>query len=372
MRHRIILNPVAGKGKALDLRPQIESAFVSSAVAFDIVHTEGVMDAARLAQQAAADGYDSVVVAGGDGTCNEVVNGLMRVVEAGGTPPALGILPVGRGNDFAHGVGIPKELSAAIAVVTAGETIALDVGKVTGGFYPQGRYFGNGIGVGFDTIVGLEAAKLRRVRGFAAYVVGAVRTFVRFPDAPRVSLSVDGTVSEVTTHQISILNGRRMGGTFFMAPEAEVGDGLLDLCMTNRPLRRGEMARMILRYTRGTQAECDVVSTGRGRTFVLDAPEGGLICHADGETICTDGTYLKVTTLPAALSVFSASPAGNSRDASQSEATSGRSADRRPATDERGSASAGPNAPTSANPEGSPHPTIPNRRGDETAVGDSV
>ena len=97
----------------------------------------------------------------------------------------------------------------------------MDVGRITGGDYPKGRYFANGVGIGFDTIVGLEAAKLKKVHGFMAYVIGAARTFLIYPKAPLVRLAHDNGLIEQESHQISIMNGKRMGGTFFMAPHSE-------------------------------------------------------------------------------------------------------------------------------------------------------
>jgi len=172
-----------------------------------------------------------------------------------------------------------------------------------GGQFPEGRYFGNGIGIGFDTIVGLEAAKLKRVRGFAAYVIGALKTLAIFPGAPRVSLTYDGHTCSLSSQQISVMNGRRMGGTFYMAPDSLTDDGYLDLCMTTERLNRRQMLGLMVEYTRGTQSRNPLVATARARHLRFFAPDGGLVCHADGETIAIDGDELEVTCVPAALRV---------------------------------------------------------------------
>lgn len=309
----VILNPIAGKGKALALKPEIENHLSSRGVPFTVEVTEGVLHAASLAEEAGERGFDTVVAAGGDGTCNEVINGLMKQVERSGpepaSVPALGVLPVGRGNDFAYGLGLPGDFSLACRILTEHSPVALDIGRITGGYYPQGRYFGNGIGIGFDTMVGLEAAKLKHVHGFGAYIWGAVKTFIRFPEPPAVTLGYGSREINVRANQISILNGRRMGGTFFMAPQALTDDGLLDLCMTTHPLSRREMAGLIIRYTKGSQAEHEAILTDRSSVFTIQAPSGGLVCHADGETICTNGEHLQVELLPGALQVIR--PANN-------------------------------------------------------------
>jgi len=245
------------------------------------------------------------VAAGGDGTANEVINGLMLSK----SPPVFGILAIGRGNDFAYGAGIPSDLAVCVDLLADAEPKPLDVGRVTGGDYPAGRYFGNGIGVGFDTIVGLEAARMKRVHGFMAYVLGALKTLAIYPEAPSVTLSFNGTVIERKSHQISIMNGKRMGGTFFMAPKADDDDGLFNLCMADRMTRR-QMIALMIRYTKGTQEGHPLVTTAKAPRYEIVASEGGLVVHADGETICVNGTSIVVECIPEALRILARHPDG--------------------------------------------------------------
>jgi diacylglycerol kinase (ATP) len=216
--------------------------------------------------------------------------------------PSMGVLSVGRGNDFAYGADIPAGLAACVDILVDGLVRPMDVGLVTGGDYPGGRHFGNGVGIGFDTIVGLEAAKMKRVHGFMSYVLGAVKTFAAFPEAPAVRVAFDGGAVEQRSHQISIMNGRRMGGTFFMAPRAVNHDGLLDLCMAER-LNRREMVGLIIRYTKGSQAGHPKIRMERSRRIEISAPEGGLVVHADGETICIDGRSIVAECLPSQIGI---------------------------------------------------------------------
>ncbi len=297
----VILNPVAGKGRARAERPVIEDTFRTFGLPFELRETEATGHATVLAANAFDRGFSLVVAAGGDGTCNEVINGLMESARERGTAPVLGVIPVGRGNDFGYGAGIPSDPSSALQILRSGRAQSLDLGRIVGGDYPQGRYFGNGVGIGFDTIVGLEASRNRFFHGALSYVYGALRTLVIYPEAPDLRVSYNGTERSLRSPQISIMNGRRMGGTFFMAPDAEVSDGLLDLCMAVRPLRRGEMVRLMVRYMKGTQAQSDVIETDRVPRFHVDAPRGGLVCHVDGETICTDGKSLEVECVESAL-----------------------------------------------------------------------
>jgi YegS/Rv2252/BmrU family lipid kinase len=305
----IIVNPTAAAGRAVSRIGTVEHILHRRGISYELRFTESPGHATDMARDAAVrGGYGAVVAAGGDGTANEVLNGLMQAIEGREAPgtgglPDFGVLPVGRGNDFAYGAGIPAEIPEAVELLAGGGGYEMDVGVIRGGMYPGGRFFGNGIGIGFDTIVGLEAAKARWASGAVAYVYGALKTFMLFPEAPRVTITYGNRSREHQSHQISIMNGKRMGGSFFMAPQSSNCDGQLDLCMPSRSLTRREMAAAILQYTRGTQSRNPLFLTDRAPHFTVEAPEGGLICHADGETITTDGTHLEVECLPQVLTV---------------------------------------------------------------------
>jgi len=302
LRHLVVYNPTAAMGKAARRIPETETLLREKGIEYELRVTQRVWHAADLAKDAGKAGYGVVVAAGGDGTVNEVVNGLMMASERNERIPALGVLSIGRGNDFSYGADVPGNLADCVDVLAAGNSRPMDVGRVSGGDYPQGRYFANGLGIGFDTIVGLEAAKLKRVHGFMAYVVGALRTFIMYPDAPALRVERDGGVSEKASHQMSIMNGKRMGGAFFMAPNSVNRDGLFDYCMAGF-LTRGDMVGLIIRYTKGTQEGHPKIEAGRSSRFAIAAAGGGLVVHTDGETICTDGKSLLVECLPSRLSI---------------------------------------------------------------------
>lgn len=297
----IILNPVAGKGRAGGRLAEMRTLLEAHGLDYDVALTERPGHATELA--AGAADYGVVVAAGGDGTVNEVVNGLMRLRDSGRQTPVLGAFSVGRGNDFAYGADLPSSLEDCVSVLAAGVRRPLDIGRVKGGDYPDGKYFANGMGIGFDTIVGLEAAKMRHVHGAMAYMLGAIKTLLMFPDAPLARIEYDGSSIEQPVQQVSIMNGKRMGGTFFMAPRAENHDGLLDLCVAERLTRR-DMIALIGHYTKGTQAAHPRIKTMSGARVRISAPGGGLIVHADGETVCVDGRLLDIECLPGALTMI--------------------------------------------------------------------
>src|SRR5512147_2495096 len=105
-RHVVVLNPTAGKGKAADRIPEIDALLRERGLDFDIRVTQGVWHAAELARDASREGYGVVVAAGGDGTVNEVVNGLMLSRDRGDRLPSMGVLSIGRGNDFSYGADV--------------------------------------------------------------------------------------------------------------------------------------------------------------------------------------------------------------------------------------------------------------------------
>ncbi len=310
-RHKLIVNPTSGRGTGGESIPILETALKQAGLAYDLVRTERPWHAVQLAQQAAIEGYEVVVAVGGDGTANEVLNGLMLAREANPRlRPVMGVVSVGRGNDFAFGVGVPRGTEAGLRALTAGRRVPLDVGRVTGGLYPQGRYFGNGVGIGFDAVVGFEAVKLKRLTGFPSYIVAALRTIFLYFRAPRVRVETDSGPLELSALMVSIMNGRRMGGGFMMAPTALTDDGLFDLCIARQVSKAGIFA-LIPRFMQGTQGTHPAIATGRTTHITVTALEGVLPAHADGETISTEATRLAVEIIPRPLDILTM-PAGAS------------------------------------------------------------
>jgi diacylglycerol kinase family enzyme len=235
----------------------------------------------------------------------------MQAKAAHGHCAVMGVLSVGRGNDFAFGVGVPRELDAAIRALASGRTRTIDVGRAVGGDYPQGRYFGNGVGIGFDTVVGFEAQKLRHLHGFMAYLVGALKTIFLYFEAPLVRIELDGRVITQRALMVSIMNGRRMGGGFLMAPNGRPDDGLLDLCIAAQISRRAVL-RLMPRFMKGTQGSHPAITTERASRVTITAEEGTLPAHSDGETLCTAGKRLDVELLAKQIEIIVAAEDGNS------------------------------------------------------------
>lgn len=301
----IILNPTAGKGKAAKQHPKIDRFLRKMGLPYEIALTRGPGDALDIARNLPLAGDDIAVAAGGDGTCNEVVNGLLTRSAAPEQPPILGILPVGRGNDFSSTPGISGDIDKALNTLIRRRLRPLDAGFVKGGFFPEGRYFVNGVGIGFDTKVGFAAARMKLKSGLA-YAAGALLSIIRYEPSPLLRIRYGEQEATLNAAIVSIMNGRRMGGSFYMGPNALLDDGALDICYVRHPPTRLKLIGVMLHYPRGTQAACEEVSTGRAVRFEISALEGGMAAHCDGETICYDGTALEIHCVPGALRLVGA------------------------------------------------------------------
>jgi len=297
---RVILNPAAGKGKAKKQQPLIEKILKESGRDFQIFTTDSADHAIEIVRNLTINDDDVTAAAGGDGTCNEVVNGLMNCQKRSGKPPIFGIIPIGRGNDFSATPGIPEDAAKAVHILTKGNIKSLDLGFVKGGFFPDGRYFLNGVGIGFDTKVGFEAAKLG-IKSGIAYTIGAVINLIRFEKSPVIKINYDNNEVTLPAILVSIVNGRRMGGSFYMGPNAVLDDGLLDICYVRHQDKRSKLLNIFSHYKKGTQAECEGVNMSTAVKFHLKAVEGGMAAHCDGETVCYDGTELEMNCVPSAL-----------------------------------------------------------------------
>lgn len=295
---KVILNPIAGRGRGARVEPELRRLLRAAGLNFDLVRAERPWHAAELAEQAAREGFEIVVAAGGDGTTHEAVNGLMAAA-GDGVAGTLGVVPVGSGSDFANTVGISSDLQEACCQLANGQTRVVDVGRVTVDDQPP-RYFDNTVNVGFGGIVTLEARKVKWVRGMALYLPVVLKT-VFLARAPQVTIEYDDQELALPSTMICIANGPREGGGFFCTPEALPDDGLFDLCIVQE-IGRMAMLRLIPHFINGTHVDHERVTMARARRVVISSPDD-LIAHADGEVLCTDAHRLAFDILPRRLRV---------------------------------------------------------------------
>lgn len=204
-----IVNPAAARGKAARVGLKVNYLCRDRHVDFKMDSTEKPGDATDLA--AAAKGkFDCIVAVGGDGTINEVINGLI------GGSSKLGIVPVGSGNDFVRALKIPHKPIKAIDILLGMKTRSIDIGQA------GNRYFQNGLGIGFDAWVVQETMKVHKLRGTAIYLYSVLRTIYSYTP-PLVEIKYNDVCREEKFYMITVGNGISLGGGFKTNPKCHIG-----------------------------------------------------------------------------------------------------------------------------------------------------
>ncbi len=295
----VIYNPTAGRGRALRRLERLRRTLGARAD-FQPTHRPG--HAEELAFAAAKAGFATVAAAGGDGTVHEVANGLLRSGQADVT---LAVVPIGSANDYAY--SLERTPSAAQGVCR------VDVGVVEA---PDGRqrYFINGIGLGFNGAVTLEARQIPRLQGVVLYSLALVRALCYRFAWPLMTVTLDNVPRQTPTLALTVNLGRREGG-FVLTPHAELDDGLFDYLHTG-PLRRWQLLRFLPNMITGRiPTNHPALWAGRCQRVSVQS-EAELIVHADGEFFSRPGEGVRnveMRILPRALRVLA--PGDNQWDA---------------------------------------------------------
>lgn len=219
---KLIANPIAGRGRGRKALPAAEEALRHQGLQFKTEVTSRPLEAMEIARRAAEEGCELVVALGGDGTSHEVANGLLS---SGNSEVALGMIPIGTGNDFADMFDTPTDLAQVALRIREGKTRLIDVGWI------NDRYFVNIVGVGFDALVSIQALKIQHVlRGFPLYLAAVFITLKEY-QIPHITVEFDGERLSMPMTMINVANGKREGGGFLIAPDAQNDDGIFDICL---------------------------------------------------------------------------------------------------------------------------------------------
>jgi len=312
--YRIIVNPVAGRGRGRHARAVVEQVFKEAGVPYELSESRAPEEVPRLAYDAALHGYEVVVGVGGDGTTHGIVNGLVRAAQeqgkwdAGRPVGALGVVPVGTGNDFCWRLGVPEnEPERACRLLLADHRRLLDLGRVSD---EHGRVeiFHNHLGGAFEAATAVESLKIRRLQGLLLYLVAVLRVVPQYTRAPLITLHYNGRVETRPLLLASVANGGRSGGGFKIAPMAQPDDGELDLVLADSPNPLITLW-LLPQFLRGTHIhQKRYVKIERTSHVILEAP-AGIPVHLDGEIYRTDARRLEIEVLPRRLEVVAA-PAG--------------------------------------------------------------
>ncbi len=295
----LILNPRSGNGKSERLISSIVSHFKSGNIPFAYHITTG-RDDARQKTLEVMDRYPIIVAGGGDGTVNEVVNGIA------GSNAILGILPMGSGNDFARVLSYPKTFKECLKVLSLQEFRTIDLGfveAVCSAGDARRKYFINAVGIGLDAEVANEVGRINWVSGLAKYSIAAMRVVFRYKAE---SSTVTGANFEsVGKHLlISVGNGRSSGGGFFLTPEALLDDGLLDVCIA-KELSIMEILKIFPFVFAGKHARFKKIEIKRTKQLRVKTVTN-MPVHVDGEILGLDIREAQVTIMPSAIRVLAA------------------------------------------------------------------
>lgn len=233
-----ILNPNAGSRLGEKDWPSIEQEFNNQGITFELATTRCRLDAVQITIQAIEQGYRKFIVIGGDGTLNEVVNGIMQQTFVEPAQILLGMVSVGTGNDWIKTHGISSDYKIAISQIKEGKTILQDVGKIVfqnGHPAPETRFFVNSVGIGFDARV-IKYIQPRREKGKSGkgiYMKGLLNSLLNHRNIPAL-LSFDGEQFDAALFNLTVGICRYKGGGFKMLPFAIPDDGKLDVTLARK------------------------------------------------------------------------------------------------------------------------------------------
>ena len=296
---KVIVNPVAGVGSTHRKWPLISQRLKEVGLSFDHEYTDGVGHAVELARAAASDGYQYLVAVGGDGTVNEVANGILSSTDL--RRITLGIVSTGTGSDFVRSAGIPRDYVRACSSLTSQRRLLIDVGVVE--YMNDGktkrRFFVNGAGSGFDAEVVKTTGSLPKYfGGTIPYVGGLLRSLVGYKNKT-VALRVGDRLETKRILSIVVSNGCYFGGGMRVTPQAELDDGLLDV-MTVDDMGKFELLKAFPTIYKGTHITHPKVRVEKAIHIAIESSERVLV-HADGELL--GETPASFWLMPAALSI---------------------------------------------------------------------
>ena len=281
-----IVNPISGVGRQKIIEKLIDTQLDRTLFDYEIAYTNAPKHATELAKQAVSDNCNIVVAVGGDGSVNEIAKGLI------GSNTAMAIIPTGSGNGLARHLNIPLDLKKAMQVINKSKETTIDTIQL------NNETFVNVAGVGFDAHIGWEFAKFGK-RGLSSYVKVIMRELPKYK-AQNFELIIDGKSIHQKAFLISFANGSQWGNNAYIAPLADVTDGLMDIAiLKNVSFLSG--ARIGLKLFRKTLHLSSYLETIKTKEVIVKQKNS--IAHIDGEPI-EAGNTLSIKVNPLSLKVI--------------------------------------------------------------------
>jgi len=302
-RTLVIVNPASGNGRTGRRWKGLADRVRAALGPFEVESTTAPRDAARIAREGVRAGIERVIVAGGDGTVNEVADGLLGAGLGGYAQ--IGLLPFGTGGDFARALGVPPRVEDALESLRGGRERRIDAGRLAHRA-PSGAerisHFVNIASFGISGLVDeLANRSTKRFGGTVSFLIATLNALARYRSGA-VTLRVAGEIfHDGPLTFATAANGRYFGGGMHVAPEASLDDGLLDVVVVDGVARHRLVSKLPMLYA-GTHLKDPIVRATRGRVIEADAPPGQTLLDVDGEALGSLPARIEV--LPAALRFF--------------------------------------------------------------------
>lgn len=290
---KIILNPFGGQLNRRTKISLVEQGLRQANLAYHLEVTRYPKHATELARQAMLEGYECIVAAGGDGTINEIINGILQTNFE--QPCQLGILPIGSANDLANSLKIPNDINQACQRLAKGYISPMDVGVV------NGHYFLNNSAIGLEPVVTMMQHQMRWINGIPRYIAAAIKSII-YAKTWKMRLSWPQGVYEGEVLLVSVGNGPRTGGVFFMTPDALLDDGQLDFVYGPR-MARWQIFSIFPRLFNGSHLKHPLVILKRSTELHITTDPATPI-QADGEIIDTAATEIAYQIISKKLQVI--------------------------------------------------------------------
>jgi diacylglycerol kinase (ATP) len=299
-RIKVIINPAARGGKTARQWPLISEMLKQHDISFDHAFTKGTGHGIELAREAVNTGYELVVAVGGDGTVNEVVNGI--VDKDGKSKAILGIICTGTGRDCIRSLNIPDDLSKACTVLADRNCIDIDLGCAE--YISDGRknkrYYINTAGLGFASDVAERTKRFKRLGGTMPFLIAFSAVFVPYK-AKAIVINIDGQIRQERSLLITVNNGRYFGGGMKIAPDADTCDGLLDI-VNVRDVNKLRLLYNFPKLYKGTHITHPKVDVYKAKCIDVQTSEK-LLLQLDGEVVGEAPASFSI--IPSALRVLS-------------------------------------------------------------------
>jgi YegS/Rv2252/BmrU family lipid kinase len=281
-----IINPVSGTTKKKNIPGLIEEFFADTEIETGIRYTEYAGHAKEIAAELAQSGTTEIIAVGGDGTINEIVNGMA------GTEALMGIIPSGSGNGLARHCKIPMKARKAMEIISNAHVQKVDLMRI------NGEYSANVSGVGFDAHVA-HKFQYSGKRGLASYAKITMSEFVKYK-AAEYELSIDGKEMKRKAFFVSLANSSQFGNNAFIAPEASITDGLIDVCILH-PFPKISSAIIMERVMAKTINNSKFMEIIQAKKIQIKNTSG--IYHLDGDPR-ENGEHLEIEIMPGILKLI--------------------------------------------------------------------